>query len=442
LEVLLDVDSNLVIVTHRKLASGKTGVGSILGVLEGQLFILCKDILISKQEPSTHAQRGLRRPLAGGKAVVMERICWVEIASELAELVCLAHFELRFSEAKIRSFLNVLPSNGLVKRQNPLGDVDVGEFSGDKHTVHEGALGCILVWCVGGLLDHVESLKNVLLETVLPHEVNHAQPIVGCRITQADTNLVMLECVRNVVGVLVEHAHPVFSPTVPVVGRLFKVGICLALVLSLAKLAKLEPLSFHKACLGMVLAGEIIQNVDCVDPQLMFNLGRRRALPSASLSFPISCCHILRSLYPDECVPGPYDLHWHIVRVEDWVARLPQDLFFFFVARRDVLPFDFGERREGWHVHHCGASTAGMKRFKGIGLSAVAPTLVGMQGRSLFGSARFVFQALEVVLHILGDFWHHPAEESISSVSYQAPADRPMRCAEPYRAGRIHWRSA
>lgn len=69
--VLVDVDTNFVVVTHGKLASGQLRGCCLVGILESQLLVLFEDTLVAKEEPSTDAKGSFWNSLLGGQAVVM-----------------------------------------------------------------------------------------------------------------------------------------------------------------------------------------------------------------------------------------------------------------------------------------------------------------------------------------------------------------------------------
>lgn len=69
--VLVDVDTDFVVVAHGKLASGQLRGRCLVSILESQLFVLFEDTLVAKEEPSTNTKGGFWNSLLGGQAVVM-----------------------------------------------------------------------------------------------------------------------------------------------------------------------------------------------------------------------------------------------------------------------------------------------------------------------------------------------------------------------------------
>jgi hypothetical protein len=101
------VDADLVVIAHSKGAGGQLSDGSSVGVFEGQLLILLEDALVAEEEPTAHTEGGFGKTLAGGQAVVMERVGRIKLAAKLAELESLTHLELGLSKAQISGLFDV-----------------------------------------------------------------------------------------------------------------------------------------------------------------------------------------------------------------------------------------------------------------------------------------------------------------------------------------------
>jgi hypothetical protein len=71
-DVLLDVDTNLVVVADGKLSCGEFLGRCLHGIFERQLLVLLEDAFVTEEEPSADAQRGLRITLVGCQSVVMK----------------------------------------------------------------------------------------------------------------------------------------------------------------------------------------------------------------------------------------------------------------------------------------------------------------------------------------------------------------------------------
>jgi hypothetical protein len=106
-EVLLNKDTDFVIVTHGKLAGGKLSIGGLLSVLEGELLVLLEDALVAKQEPSAHSKGSLGIALVGREAIIVDGVGGIKFAAKLAQLISLAHFVLCFGETQVGCLFNV-----------------------------------------------------------------------------------------------------------------------------------------------------------------------------------------------------------------------------------------------------------------------------------------------------------------------------------------------
>jgi hypothetical protein len=104
---LVNIDADLVVVAHGKLARRQLLCGSTLGILVCELLVLLENTFVAKEKPSTDAQGSLGIALVGGQAIVVQRVRGVEFAAKLAEFVSLAHFVLCLGKAEVRRLLDV-----------------------------------------------------------------------------------------------------------------------------------------------------------------------------------------------------------------------------------------------------------------------------------------------------------------------------------------------
>lgn len=81
--VLVNVDTNFVVVAHGELASGQLRRRRLVGVFEGQLFVLLENTLIAKEEPSADSKSSLWNSLLGGQSVVVQGVGGVKVAAQL-----------------------------------------------------------------------------------------------------------------------------------------------------------------------------------------------------------------------------------------------------------------------------------------------------------------------------------------------------------------------
>jgi hypothetical protein len=91
-----------------------------------------------------------------------------------------------------------------------------------------------------------------------------------------NTASVIVQSSFFIVRILVQHAETVASAGVTSIGGSSITTEGFALVVRAAKATKLVPHAAHELCLGMMLVGKEGDNVDCIEHDLVLDLGLLR----------------------------------------------------------------------------------------------------------------------------------------------------------------------
>jgi hypothetical protein len=106
-----------------------------LGKRECQLIVLLKDTFVTAKEPLANGHFGFGFALAGRERVVVQGQRGVEIALQLAKLVCGTHLDLGLGESMIGGFFDVDTGDVEIRSEVRFRHADLRELSGQQHTV-------------------------------------------------------------------------------------------------------------------------------------------------------------------------------------------------------------------------------------------------------------------------------------------------------------------
>ena len=146
LDIYGDKDAHFVEIPQGKFRRGQTTLRRALSIAEREFIVLFKDALVPAQKPLADGHFGLGLTLMSGQGIVMQREHRVKVASQLAQFVSRAHFDLCLGEAEIRRFLDVDPCRVHVRGEEQVfRDIDLGQFADQQHPIHIRALWSILI---------------------------------------------------------------------------------------------------------------------------------------------------------------------------------------------------------------------------------------------------------------------------------------------------------
>jgi hypothetical protein len=429
---LFDVDWNenadFIEVSQGELGRGETTLSSALGIGECKLIVLLENALVPAKEPFADSHLSLRFSLPRCKRIVVQGKRGIEVTTQLTELVRSTHLDLRLGESMVGSLFNVDTSCVEIESQIGLRNADLGKLPSEKHTIDVGALRCILVAGLGREPDVLQTFLEILALAMLPQENHHSQTVVRGGIGPGNTPLIVSDGLLGLSGALELHSNTVFCARISLLGRSRIASEGFFAIHSVAKLAEFQPHTLDELSLGMMLLSQEADDIQRISFQLLFDLRRMRArrLRQRQTSF------ILRGYFnKGQSILGPRQLHFRVGSRQNSHTMVFQFRFALLVGGRNVgrgTPQD-GERGEVWMIHAVVGSGLRIRTMI-VGLALLRWGLVSRRGslgellqglrwlllRTILrgrllraaGVAGVMFHLRNVVLHIFGDFRHHP----------------------------------
>ncbi|PMB63374.1 hypothetical protein BM221_010784 [Beauveria bassiana] len=147
----------------------------------------------------------------------------------------------------------------------------------------------------------------------------------------------------NIIGLLVKHTDAVVGSSMSKGGGACVAVVSFSLVHSVSEFPEFQPLGAQVKRVWVLLVGQVIDNMDGVNAELVLN-ARGRGTRRFGI---LTGGGVDGYFHPVENISGPAYLHGDDLRVKDMLARAPKNLFFDIICGWDVVSCNFGKWGKG-----------------------------------------------------------------------------------------------